>query len=219
MIEHKLQQQHGPKQQLQEKQHKLKDQEPAARRGGATSLIHSDQIKNFNSCLFQVGGGVSTPRGGYLQPRQAHLGGGKGGGGVGGGEEGKEVLQSLHGRREGGGGKTLKAFILPVKLTLFVSQLGVRPLQNSLDSLLQPGGWPVLKGRRWRGNNFQWHRVTERLNREGYVSNMLVSVKVKADEGNSLNRAIILDQPKNGIAREFLVQGMRNQNVQVQAGN
>ncbi len=60
--------------------------------------------KNFNACVFQVGGGVSTTSGGYLQPRQANPGGGKGGGGVGGGEEGKEVLQSLHERREGGGG-------------------------------------------------------------------------------------------------------------------
>ncbi len=55
------------------------------------------------------------------------------------------------------------AFLSPC----FQFQLGVGPLQNSLNSLLQPGGWPVLKGGRWRDNNFQWYWVTEKLNREG----------------------------------------------------
>ncbi len=44
---------------------------------------------------------------------------------------------------------------------------------------------------------------------------MLLSVKVEVDKGDSSRRAVILDQPKLGIAREFLIQGIENNIVQV----
>jgi membrane metallo-endopeptidase-like protein 1 len=95
---------------------------------------------------------------------------------------------------------------------LFLSLTGVRPLLNVLQ---KAGGWPVLEGNAWTGeNSFKWWEWIYSMNNIGLGINGLITFTMGSDDKNSSWRVLGFDQASLGTSREYLVEGFDNQNVQ-----
>jgi len=92
-----------------------------------------------------------------------------------------------------------------------IEKLGLDPLKTILKSL---GGWPVLEGDSWPEEGFKWYELTYKFRKEGYSVDYMVDFSVTTDLKNSSYRVLDLDQPSLGMAREYLIKGVDNSDVQ-----
>ena len=76
------------------------------------------------------------------------------------------------------------------------------------------GGWPVLEGNSWSGENFKWYELTSKARNEGLESNQMISVDISIDPKNSEKRIIDIDEPDFGLDREYLIKGFNDKDVQ-----
>ena len=96
-----------------------------------------------------------------------------------------------------------------------IERLGLTPVKEILDDL---GGWPVLLGPNvtWSGQaNYIWYEQVYKFREKGYSVDYLVDFSVTTDLKNSSWRILDLDQPALGMSREYLIKGMRDEDVQV----
>ena len=80
--------------------------------------------------------------------------------------------------------------------------MGVRPLQNLLKGF---GGWPVLEGDEWQGDDFKWWEWTYKMNEAGLGIDSIVGLSLGADDKNASFRVLGLDQATPSLSREYLV--------------
>ncbi len=93
-----------------------------------------------------------------------------------------------------------------------IESVGLKPLSDELSSL---GGWPVVEGSSWAGDEtFDWSTTTVALASHGFYGSSLVSEYINTDDRNSSWRAIFLDQPALGLNREYLIKGKDDKDVQ-----
>ena len=92
-----------------------------------------------------------------------------------------------------------------------MEELGVKPLQDLLKGF---GGWPVLEGDEWQGDDFKWWEWTYNMNDAGLGVDSLVGISLGADDKNTSNRVLGLDQATPGLSREYLVKGFDDKDVQ-----
>ena len=93
-----------------------------------------------------------------------------------------------------------------------LEEIGVTPLQEILQRI---GGWPVTMGDSWVGTNFHWFEMVYKFREIGFSVDYLVDFSVSVDPKNSSWRTMDLDQPSTGIAREYLIKGLMDDDVQV----
>lgn len=92
-----------------------------------------------------------------------------------------------------------------------IERLGLDPLKRILSSL---GGWPVLEGAAWVDPEFKWYNTIYKFRDIGYSVDYLVDFSVTTDLKNSSFRVLDLDQPGLGMAREYLMKGIGEPDVQ-----
>ena len=129
-------------------------------------------------------------------------------------KRGRELLEAEDGDEDWELFRTAKKYYRSCMDLDRLEKLGVKPM---LDSLKHLGGWPVLQGdgwNYWRIVKYQWWEQVYRTSQGGFSSNSIVKITVDTDGKDSSKRSIILDQPKLGLNREFLVKGMEEPYVQ-----
>ena len=90
--------------------------------------------------------------------------------------------------------------------------------KNSVNDLKEIvgnlGGWPVLQGEKWTGENFKWHELSIKASDEGLSSDRMISIGIGTDSKDSLKRILEIDQPGLGLSREYLIKGFNDKDVQ-----
>jgi len=86
---------------------------------------------------------------------------------------------------------------------------------NDLKEIIAKlGGWPVLEGDKWKGENFKWHELSIKASDEGLNSDRMISIGIGTDSKDSLKRILEIDQPGLGLSREYLIKGFEDKDVQ-----
>lgn len=91
-----------------------------------------------------------------------------------------------------------------------IEERGVAPLINVLKAM---GGWPLLEGSSWKKDRFKWYEMVYRFRDMGYSVDYLVDFSVTTNLKNSSWRVLDLDQPSLGMAREYLMKGLDDEDV------
>jgi len=91
-----------------------------------------------------------------------------------------------------------------------LEEIGHSPL---LENLKLFGGWPVLDGDKWDESKFDWLSLLYKFRENGYSSDLLFDFSIGTDLMNSTWRTISFDQPGLSLSREFMIQGLKNENV------
>ncbi|TRY74682.1 hypothetical protein TCAL_12781 [Tigriopus californicus] len=92
-----------------------------------------------------------------------------------------------------------------------LDKIGYQAVTTYLEKL---GGWPMLEGKDWSGEDFKWYEKVYQLNEDGYLMEMFMNIYVGSDSKNSSWRAIHLDQAYLGFSREYLIKGINDEFVQ-----
>ena len=93
-----------------------------------------------------------------------------------------------------------------------IEEQGVAPVLKVIKAM---GGWPVLEGDDWDKDNFNWFDMVYRFRDFGYSVDYLVDFSVDTDLKNSSWRVLDLDQASTGMAREYLIKGLEDEDVKV----
>jgi len=92
-----------------------------------------------------------------------------------------------------------------------IEAAGLEPLKVILKKL---GGWPLLEGPAWNEKGYKWYEMNYKFRENGYSVDYLVDFSVTTDLKNSSWRILDLDQPGLGMAREYLMKGLEDPDVQ-----
>jgi len=92
-----------------------------------------------------------------------------------------------------------------------IEAAGLEPLKLILKKM---GGWPLLEGPDWNEEGYKWYEMTYKFRENGYSVDYLVDFSVTTDLKNSSWRILDLDQPGLGMAREYLMKGLEDPDVQ-----
>ena len=86
------------------------------------------------------------------------------------------------------------------------------------DSLLkfveELGGWPVLLGDSWNGENFDWQKLSVAAYRKGMLINPIISLEISPNAIDSTKRIVEIGQPSLDLDREFLIKGLKDEVVE-----
>jgi len=91
-----------------------------------------------------------------------------------------------------------------------IEEKSVEHLKALLDDI---GGWPVLMGENWKGENFKWHELSMKASDKGFSSDRMISIGISTDDKNSTKRILEVDQPSLGLSREYLIKGADDKDV------
>jgi len=89
-----------------------------------------------------------------------------------------------------------------------------RSLDDLHDIVGRLGGWPVVQGDSWSGDDFRWYEMATKARGEGFDYNQMMSVDIFVDPKDSEKRIIEIDQAQFGLDREYLTKGFDDKDVQ-----
>ena len=93
-----------------------------------------------------------------------------------------------------------------------IEQRGLEPAKAIIKRL---GGWPLLEGADWAGEEgFKWYEQMYRHRELGFSVDYLYDFSVSTDLKNSSWRTMDLDQPSLGMSREYLMKGLEDSDIQ-----
>jgi len=92
-----------------------------------------------------------------------------------------------------------------------INNTGKKDLMKIVNEL---GGWPVLQGKKWSGENFAWQKQEEVASRLGLDTGKLLNFGIESNKENSSKRILVFNQASLGLPREFLVKGLEDKGVQ-----
>lgn len=90
-----------------------------------------------------------------------------------------------------------------------IESIGLEPLKRMLTEL---GGWPVLE-EDWQEDQFSWIDTVYKFRERGYSTDYLIDFSVVTDSKNSSWRVIDIDQASLGMSREYLINGLEDDDV------
>ena len=91
-------------------------------------------------------------------------------------------------------------------------ELGMKPY---LAKLAEFGGWPVVDGDNWGGEEtFKWWDWIYKMNEAGLSISPLVTFSIGSDDKNSSYNVLEFDQAGLGLSREYLIKGFDDKDVQ-----
>lgn len=91
-----------------------------------------------------------------------------------------------------------------------IEKIGLQPMKDMLKKL---GGWPVLEGDSWDEENFSWIDTVYKFRENGYSTDYLIDFSIVTDSKNSSWRVIDIDQASLGMSREYLINGLEDDDV------
>jgi len=91
-----------------------------------------------------------------------------------------------------------------------IEATGLGPLK---DMLREMGGWPVLEGQDWNEDSFDWIQTVYTFRQHGYSTDYLIDFSIVTDSKNSSWRVIDIDQASLGMSREYLINGLEDDDV------
>jgi len=91
-----------------------------------------------------------------------------------------------------------------------IEEIGLQPLKDMLKDM---GGWPVLEGGAWEEEKFNWLETVYTFRSHGYSTDYLIDFSIVTDSKNSSWRVIDIDQASLGMSREYLVNGIEDDDV------
>ena len=91
-----------------------------------------------------------------------------------------------------------------------IEEIGLDPLKETLKKM---GGWPVLEGSDWREETFSWIETVYMFRKNGYSTDYLIDFSIVTDSKNSSWRVIDIDQAALGMSREYLINGLEDEDV------
>ena len=91
-----------------------------------------------------------------------------------------------------------------------IEKIGLQPMKDMLKKL---GGWPVLEGDSWDEENFSWIDTVYKFRENGYSTDYLIDFSIVTDSKNSSWRVIDIDQASLGMSREYLINGLDDDDV------
>lgn len=91
-----------------------------------------------------------------------------------------------------------------------IEEIGLDPLKETLKKM---GGWPVLEGSNWREETFSWIETVYMFRKNGYSTDYLIDFSIVTDSKNSSWRVIDIDQAALGMSREYLINGLEDEDV------
>ena len=91
-----------------------------------------------------------------------------------------------------------------------IEEAGLEPLKKMLKEM---GGWPVLEGEGWDEESFNWIETVYTFRQHGYSTDYLIDFSIVTDSKNSSWRVIDIDQASLGMSREYLINGMEDEDV------
>ena len=91
-----------------------------------------------------------------------------------------------------------------------IEEIGLQPLKDMLHKM---GGWPVLEGDSWDETLFSWIETVYTFRQHGYSTDYLIDFSIVTDSKNSSWRVIDIDQASLGMSREYLINGMEDDDV------
>lgn len=81
---------------------------------------------------------------------------------------------------------------LHVYVVASIENRGLKPVQEIWQKL---GGWPVVQGDSWNGQNFTWERTDELLHSSGYNPKSIYHLYVMRDVENPSNNVLYVRKP------------------------
>jgi len=91
-----------------------------------------------------------------------------------------------------------------------IEEIGIQPLKDMLKKM---GGWPVLEGEAWDEEKFSWIDTVYTFRSHGYSTDYLIDFSIVTDSKNSSWRVIDIDQASLGMSREYLINGLEDDDV------
>lgn len=59
-----------------------------------------------------------------------------------------------------------------------------------VETLKKMGGWPVIEGENWNGDNWYWIESNKIIAEEGITADLILDIRIISDTKNSLKRTI-----------------------------
>ncbi|KRT83254.1 Peptidase, partial [Oryctes borbonicus] len=92
-----------------------------------------------------------------------------------------------------------------------IEDMALTPLKTFLA---QFGDWPVVKGDEWNEAKFDWTQTVGEIEKEGFNSNLLMSLVIQPDSKNSSKSIITIDEAELAVDRPYLTAGDNDEIVQ-----
>ena len=68
-----------------------------------------------------------------------------------------------------------------------IEEKSVEHLRALLDDI---GGWPVLMGDKWKGEDFKWYELSMKASDKGFSSDRMISIGISTDDKDSKRRIL-----------------------------
>ena len=91
-----------------------------------------------------------------------------------------------------------------------LDDLGVGPVKKLISQI---GGWPVVDGDKWNGDNFNVWEQSIKVYHKGFSSNLIAKLFVDTDAKNNSYRVLTFDQADLGLSKEYWDKGMEEPEV------
>ena len=95
--------------------------------------------------------------------------------------------------------------------TASIDEHSLTELQELLDEM---GGWPVVEGDDWDGEDFNWWDLSLRASAVGLDTGRIISIGIGTNPADSEARMMKFDQFSPGLSREYLIKGFADADVQ-----
>lgn len=74
------------------------------------------------------------------------------------------------------------------------------------------GGWPVVNGKHWNADEWNWLNISQQISNDGFID-LILDCHIEVEPKNSSKRVLIVNRAEFGLTRRALVKGMEYASV------